>query len=243
MDDLMDALEERSESVVPYFNQRTGAVEMWIDPAINEWPQLDPDDLDWVEIPRVEGRDAFRTLERFVDGVAELDVQRRLREALGGQGVFRRFRERLSEYPDLQARWETCRREDLLQRSLTFLSGLGIEPIYRLRSRPEATPVQPTAPKQRILLHHLLLLGAPDGKTEMLDGRVSRCIRVGSAARAAKLFEQLAREIMELQGLGWRRSAVEGLPAIEIGPFRLSREQDMVWLDTKVPRAIWDAFT
>jgi hypothetical protein len=147
MDELLDAMEERSESVVPYFNQRTGEVSIWVDPDINEWPQLDPDDPDWVEIPRVASHDAFRVMERFVDG-----------------------------------------------------------------------------------------------KTELLEGRVDRCIQSNSPTQARKLFERLAREIMELQGLGYRRSLVEGLPVIEVGPFRLAIEGNVVWLGTEVPREIWNAF-
>ncbi len=70
-----------------------------------------------------------------------------------------------------------------------------------------------------------------------------RCVRARSAAAARKQFERLAREIMELQGLGWRRSAVEGLSSVESGPFRLVLDGDAVWLATAVPREIWNAFS
>jgi hypothetical protein len=244
MDELLDAMEERSDSVVPYFNQRTGAVDIWVDPDINEFPQLDPDDPDWVEIPRVESHEAFRTMQSFVDGIDELDVQRRLQSSLEGRGAFRRFRETLAGYPDLRDRWQTTQREDLLQRARAFLAGLDIEPTYEMRQQPVPADTAAGKPKEpRILLHHLLLLGSPNGKTELIEGRVHRFIQAKSPAQARQLFEHLAREIVELQGLGWRRSLVEGLQSIDLGPFRLWIERDSVWLATQVPRAIWDAFS
>ena len=243
MDELLDAMEERSDSVVPYFNQRAGKVENWVDPDFNEFPQPDPDDPDWVEIPRVESHDAFRTMQTFVDSLDEVDVQRRLHSSLQGRGAFRRFRETIAEFPDLRNRWETTQREDLLQRALTFLATLDIEPTYELR-QPVPVDTAATRPDEpRILLHHLLLLGSPNGKTELIEGRVHRFIQAKSPEQARKLFERLAREVVELQGLGWRRSLVEGLHSIDLGPFRLWIERDSVWLATQVPRAIWDAFS
>ncbi|HEX6811603.1 MAG TPA: UPF0158 family protein [Planctomycetota bacterium] len=242
MDDLFDAMEERSDFVVPYFNQRTGEVDTWVE-SLEAEGQLDPEDPDWVEVPRVEARDAFPMMQGFVDGIDELDVKRRLQRALEGQGAFRRFRETLAEYPDLRSQWESTQREDLLQRALAFLAGLDIDPTYELRAQRVAADGEPTKPKEpRIQLHHLLLLGSPNGKTELLDGRVHRYIQAKSQAQARKLFEHFAREIVELQGLGWRRSLVDGQQSVEFGPFRLWIERDSVWLATQVPRAIWDAF-
>jgi hypothetical protein len=241
MQDLLDAIEEWNEQAVHYFNRRTGEV-VRFDPELDS-PEVDPDDdPDLVVIPNLESHDAFRVMERFVDGIDELDVQRQLRRSLEGKGAFRRFRETLAGFPDLRGRWETTHREDLLQRALEFLDELDIEPIDELRS-PSTAPAQATPPKHpRVLLHHLLLLGAPDGKTELIEGRVVRRVRARSPQQARKLFAGLAREIMEVNGLGWRRSAVERLPEIEVGPFRLAVEDDVVWLRTEVTREIWDEF-
>lgn len=243
MDELLDAMEDRSDAIVPYFNQRTGEVSIWVDPAINEFPQLDPDDPDWVAIPRLESHEAFRVMERFVDGLDEIDVQRQLRGALQGRGAFRRFRDALAGFPDLRDRWQATQREDLLQRGLAFLAGLDIAPTYELRQRPVPVDTPIARQESRILLHHLLLLGAPNGKTELIEGRVHRCIQTTSPTQARKLFERLAREVMELQGLGYRRSLVEGLHTIDLGPFRLVIERNVVWLATEVPREVWNAFT
>ena len=242
MDDLLDAFEERSESVVMYFNRETGEVAPFVDPDIVDVPQLDRDDPDWVEVPRTEARDDIREIERFVDTLDELDVQRQLRHALQGKGAFRRFRDTMHGYPDLRERWEAAHREHRLQHALHFLDELGIEPIYEMR-RPAPQPVPPSQPKHpRIALHHVLLLGSPNGKTELIEGRVHRFVRLRSPQQARKQFEQLAREIMELHGLAWRRSAVEGLDSIELDPFHMHIEGDSVWLTMAVPRAIWDAF-
>jgi hypothetical protein len=40
MDELLDAMEDRSDFVVPYFNQRTGEVDVWIE-SLDDEEQLD----------------------------------------------------------------------------------------------------------------------------------------------------------------------------------------------------------
>lgn len=247
MDDLLDMLDEHSDLHTPYFHQRTGDVAIYFeDTGIDPDPVVDPDDPDWIPVPRVQSHDAFRVMEHFVDTLDEPDVQQQLRRALQGKGAFRRFRDTLHGFPDLLGRWNQFQRDDLLQRALQFLAELDIEPIYELRPLPApSTPTQaPAQTKQpSIRLHHVLLLGAPDGKTERIEGRVLRRVRLRSPQQARKQFERLAREIMEQQGLGFRRSAVEGLDTFDLAPFRLALEGDTVWLSTEVSRELWDALS
>lgn len=247
MDDLLDAMDDHSSFHVPFFHRGTGKVALHFEDAgIEADPVVDPDDPDWVEVPRATAHDGIREIEHFIATLDELDVQRNLRQALQGKGAFRRFRDTLHGYPDLRARWQRAHHEHQLQRALDFLEQLGIAPIYELRYPVPGTTAAPAPPPPqrhpRVGLHHLLLLGSPTGRPELLDGCVHRCIRLRSPRQARTQFEQLAREIMELHGLAWRRSTVDGLDTIAIDPFRLELDGNTVRLATAVPGPVWDAF-
>ena len=102
---------------------------------------------------------------------------------------------------------------------------------------PAAQPARP-----RVGLLDLLLLGAPDGKTELLEGCVPRVIITRSVSDARKVFKDVARDIYESQGAGWRKRLVEGKDTVEVERFHLSVDGTRVTLSVKVPRALWDAF-
>jgi len=101
---------------------------------------------------------------------------------------------------------------------------------------------KPSAKAPRITLVDLLLLGAPEGKTEMLDGRVWRMFLAADATQARTTFEGIARELTEREGLAWRDELVAGKNAYAIARFQLTIEDTIVGLDTKVGRALWDEF-
>lgn len=242
MDGLLDALEVHEQGVTPYFHRQRGIVAFHVEGYEPDGDGVDPDDPDWVWIDRIESRDAFRVMERFVSSLDEPDVQRRLRRALEGRGAFRRFRETLHGCPDLRARFEQVQRENLIQHALAFLDRLDIEPEYELRRPDPAPPPAPSSPPA-IQLHHVLLLGAPDGETGIVDGRVLRVVRAASPKQARKLFERLVREVLELQGLEWRRNFVEDRDEVDCDPFMLSVEEDLVSVEVAVPREIREMFT
>jgi hypothetical protein len=88
-----------------------------------------------------------------------------------------------------------------------------------------------------------LLLGGPDGKTELLSGQVFRQFEARTEPAARKLFKDLAREICELHGLGWRNSYIEGKTTLDIERMHLKLDGKRLELAIDVPPKVWRAFT
>ena len=240
MDAILEAIDSHGDPNF-YFDTESGRVEAWLDPAITgDDPDFDPDEPNWVEIPRRPSREAHRAMERFAATVDEPDVLAQLRLALGGRGSFHRFRAVLALHPDLRAAYEAADHAELLRDALSWLHELGIEPRYTLR-QPQQPPPRPPAPP-RVTLTDLLLLGAPEGKTELLDGRVARMFRAKNPAQARRVFTDIARQLTEQEGVSWRNRFVEGRDRYSIGRSQLAVEADLVTLEVQMPRSIWDAF-
>jgi hypothetical protein len=209
--------------------------------------QFEPEEGRHVEVPRRSAREAYRVMERFVEGLdeEEADVREQLRIALAGSGAFGRFRYVVRKHPGLRERWQHADRQDLLDRALAWLDELGIEPQYELR--PLAPPAPATSPAADtaapIGLHDLLLLGAPNGKTELIRGRVRRVLVAASPTQARKTYLRIARELIEHEGLPWRKHFVDGRDELRVGRSELSLAGHAVHLLVDVPRPVWDAFT
>lgn len=203
----------------------------------------------FASIPRIEGRDEFDLMCRFAETVDEEDIRERLALALRGKGAFGRFRDVVFRYPDLEARWNAMQQEWQVGEARRWLESLGLEPEYQLRpiaepAAPHKAPAKP-APKQgpRIELLDVLLLGAPDGKTELLNGRVRRQVSARDRGAARHLFKNLARGICEYFGIAWRNRFIEGTDTFDMERAHLQVEGTTVVLEVDVPRATWDAFT
>jgi len=246
MDDVLDAMRAYGDAPFSYFDTDTGHVEVWLDPdSSGEQPAFDLDDERWVEIPRQDARDLRQAMHHFAEGLDDEDVAEDLRVALRSRGAFRNFRGILVHQPELRERWQAAHQQQLLDEALIWLREVGIEPQYELRAvvKPPATQRPGKEPARPLVgLFDLLLLGAPNGKTELLDGRVSRMILLHSASEARGLFAAIARELTEHEQLQFHKRFVEGRNDYDVGRFHLSVEGNQVWLDVEVPRAIWDAF-
>jgi hypothetical protein len=246
--DLVHALETHGGEVDFYLNTETGEVAPWIDPDISgEENPFDPDDEHIVAVPRREAYEDHKVMEHFVAWIDEDDVKRVLRRALDGKGAFRRFREALDGYPDLRAQWEREKNEHLLQEATTWLAELGIEPEYE--PLPVATPEPATSAESRpeqapaISVVEMLLLGAPGGKTELLEGRVHRVFVAADRGQARKVFARLARELAERNGLSWRKRFIDNTDRFSVERFELRMTDRSVELSIAVPRSVWDAFS
>jgi hypothetical protein len=227
-----------------FLHRETGRVEMWLDPdVVGEDAEFDPDDPDWVEIPQLEGHEGHRLMQAFADSLDEEDVQEQMRIALAGRGAFRRFRDVLSRHADLQARWDAAQREALLRRAVEWLHDLDIEPVYVLpEPRSQAPAATPPKPRFRVTLTDLLLLGAPEGKTEIIDGRMHRMFVAADAGQARRAFADLARELTEQVGIGWRKRFVEGRDDYVVGRNTLRVEGNLVTLEVEVSWETWEQF-
>lgn len=252
MDDILDAMtipvDYQSEA---YLDLRTGDVvtvmqdDSWDDgPEDDNARRVEEDPQGYAQIPRVESRDEFDLMCRFADSVDEDDIQERLALALRGKGAFSRFRDVVFPYPDLKSRWFATRQDWLVDEAKRWLAGLGIEAEYQLRPT-EATPARPTAPSAQaphIDLLDVLLLGAPDGKTELIGGRVLRQVSASDRAVARQLFKGLARGICDYFGVAWRKRYIERKDTFDLERAHLRLEGTRIVLEIEVPQAIWRAF-
>lgn len=244
IDGIIDAATAAPELGEPFLDLKSGEVAWRSDLAdadddLGRALEEEPDRF--VLVPRYESRDEFDLMRRFADSVGEADVRKLLDVALGGKGSFSRFRDVLGGYPDLEALWREARDSALLEHVKAWLSGIGIEPSFE-RRKIEAPGIVPRPQEPRIGLFDLLLLGAPEGKTELLEGRVSRRISLPGPSEARALFKRLARELCEHHGVAWRNRFIEGKSTYEVGRAHLTVEDSTVYLEIDVPSSIWNAF-
>ncbi|HEX5054248.1 MAG TPA: UPF0158 family protein [Planctomycetota bacterium] len=244
MESILDAMDAYGDAPDAYLHLATGRIELLLDPLITgEDPDFDPDEEQWVEIPRREAHEAHGLMETFAEALDEPDIQQQLFVALDGKGSFARFRHVLANHPDLRARWEAMDHDDLLQRAIEWFTELGIEPLYELRRTPKLAAVPAATPaRPNITLTDLLVLGGPGGKTELLEGRVPRQYVAATAERAHKLFASLAREIAAQEGVAWRKRLLEGRNDFSLGRYHLRVEGRVVRLEVEMPPPIWDDF-
>ena len=78
-----------------------------------------------------------RDMERFTAGVEDPDITARLEGALDGRGAFRRFRNQLTEWPELQSRWYAYSADRQRGRARAWLAAEGYTPT------PAASPETP----------------------------------------------------------------------------------------------------
>ena len=108
-DDFILALQSNaSDGGQFYLNTETGVVVMIYDGMVNG-EDMDADEIDaliedgpLLEIDPIRSHESFSIMEDFVDLLPAGEPKVRLHDALDGKGVFRRFKDRLFDYPDLR---------------------------------------------------------------------------------------------------------------------------------------------
>jgi hypothetical protein len=255
MDKILDAMTMSEDGPVTFFlDLETGNVESRFRADIVGELGEDEDDFDrrfeedpdrYKEIPKYGGRDEYNLMCRFADMVDEDDIRERLDVALQGKGAFRRFRDVVFRYPDLKAKWFAMRQDALFKEALERLESLDIEPIYELRPierEPAPAPAPGASPTPKIGLLDMLLLGAPEGKTELLEAKVLRQLDARTPSQARAVFKSLAREICEYHGVAWRKRFIENTSTFDMERAHLQVEGTWVRLWFDVPTEIWKAF-
>jgi hypothetical protein len=194
----------------------------------------------FARVPTVETRDAYRRMERFAASLSDVDDRDELLRAIAGKGAFRRFRDLTAELK-LVDRWRAFEAAAMEIDARDWLATLGIEAPPSSRKRPEPPPV--AAAPTTIDVLDLVLLGAPDGKTELLDGGVYRIVRAKDASDARALFKSLARSICAYVGEPWRRRFLDAAATTFMRDrFVLSIEDNVIELKIVVDRATWERF-
>ena len=198
----------------------------------------------YAEIPRFEAREEYGLMCRFAEQVDESDIREMLDLALRGKGAFGRFRDVVFRYPDLQAGWFALRQEALLEAVRVWFAELGIEPLFDLKpiERPPSDHAPRSAPPSSVELFDLLLLGAPDGKTELIDGRVLRQMSTKSPSQARSIFKALARGLCHYYGLEWRNRYIKGKSAFDLERAHLRIDGTRIELGIEVSVSTWQAF-
>jgi len=87
------------------------------------------------EIPIRPGYEGYNLMVEFAEGVTDRRIQRELSIALDGKGAFRRFKNVLRDYPEVEKKWFTFKAERDKEAVKDWLESIGIEPVF---SRPES---------------------------------------------------------------------------------------------------------
>lgn len=112
---------------------RTGQV--WPQPAIEyaeEVGEIDEDDDDpdrWLWVYCEGSHDGYRDMEWFIEDLDDEAFAEKLARAITGRGAFRRFKDRLSDKPELMTRWYAFSNDRKRGRARSWLAGEGFIPV------------------------------------------------------------------------------------------------------------------
>jgi hypothetical protein len=73
--------------------------------------------------------DDYRDMQRFIRRVENPRLRERLWDAIQGRGAFRRFKDLLARYPDIEERWFEFKAARIERRMLDWLNFHDIEPV------------------------------------------------------------------------------------------------------------------
>ena len=81
------------------------------------------------EIPIRYGHQAFDLMVEFAKGVTDQGLQKALYSALNGRGAFRRFKDTLREYPEVEKQWFQFKAEKDKEEVKEWLESIEIEMV------------------------------------------------------------------------------------------------------------------
>ncbi len=81
----------------------------------------------YVEIPTRPSYEGYNWMVEFADGVKDGKIRRELSIALDGKGAFRRFKNVLRDYPEVEKEWFKFKAEREEKEVKEWLESLGIE--------------------------------------------------------------------------------------------------------------------
>jgi hypothetical protein len=195
----------------------------------------------FLEIPHIESREEYERMIEFAASLDEEDIAEKMNLALRGKGAFRRFRDVIDEYPDIQERWFAEKYEYYAQVVVDWLEEEEIKPIYQLPTFQTPPITQAKTKTSHISLLHVLLLGSPSVTSSPTEQEISRHFLVAKESEARSRFVALARELAEMKGLGWRKRFVQGTNRFEVGDITLEYQGKSVMVRVRVPNEVCKA--
>lgn len=85
------------------------------------------------QIPHRSPHESYKDMESFIKTLKDIKLQKRLVEAIEGQGAFKCFRDVLEAYPREKKAWNDYR-ESLIKKSLNdFLKSIGVPEADRFK--------------------------------------------------------------------------------------------------------------
>jgi hypothetical protein len=129
LDELIDALEEQSDTLFAFLDRETGAVELMSDESLSlsesepeeiallpEWQQeeaelavrIETTDR-YIALPSQFDVNEWNIMNEFCHQVREEDIQNKLLRAIHGSHAFRRFKDKIADY-NLAEEWNRFRR-------------------------------------------------------------------------------------------------------------------------------------
>lgn len=82
----------------------------------------------FVEIPKIQSYEAYGFMESFIETIQNEKIRNRLFRAIQGRGAFRRFKDTISEWPEIEKQWFAYRDEAIRKEVIDWLESIGIEP-------------------------------------------------------------------------------------------------------------------
>lgn len=132
-------LDTETGEVVSIFRSVMDDVEEGNEEAISDYPEwmkemaedaealLNDEKRRFVEIPKISSHEAYEFMERFIWDIKDERVRNKLLGAIKGKGAFRRFKDTISEWPDLEKRWYEYEDESIKKEVLDWLESIEIE--------------------------------------------------------------------------------------------------------------------
>lgn len=108
--------------------------EVWPQSTIEYAEEIDEDDDDperWLWVQCEGSRDGYRDMEWFIQDLDDTELADKLGRAITGRGAFRRFKDCLSERPEMMARWHAVSNDRQRGRARGWLAAEGYTPVRR----------------------------------------------------------------------------------------------------------------
>jgi predicted nucleotidyltransferase len=175
---LAEALEDRSTQW--WFDPASGQLEPWSEDFGGEVDESHPAHRGLRLVEPIDSVQAYGDMEDFVTTVPDPRARGLLSAAIAGRGAFRRFKDTLGEFPDLQAAWFALKDERMARRALDWLAAEGIVD----RNLAQRAALQHGDPPALACTDARAIAASAAGALRALYGpRLRRLVLYGSAAR------------------------------------------------------------